>query len=44
MNVAVQNLKVKVKTIKKTPIDEKMEIENLEKRSGIANVSTTNKI
>ena len=43
-NAAIQNLKVKVKTIKKTLMEAKMEMKNLEKRSGIANVRITNKI
>ena len=44
LNEAVQDLKVEVKTIKKTQMEVNLEIENLGKRSGITDVSITNRI
>ena len=44
LNTAVQNLKVGVETIKKTQMEANMEMENLEKRSGITDVSITKRI
>ena len=44
MNKAVQDLKREVETIKKTQIEGTVEMENLGERSGITNVSITNKI
>jgi hypothetical protein len=44
LNKAVQDLKREVETIKKTQIEGTVEMENLGERSGITNVSITNKI
>ena len=44
LNKAVQDLKVEVETIKKTQMDTNLERENLEKWSGIMDVSITNSI
>jgi predicted nucleic acid-binding Zn-ribbon protein len=44
LNKAIQDLKVKVETIKKKQMEANLEMENLGKRSGIANVSITNRI
>ena len=44
MNKAIPDLKVKVKRIKKTQMEANLEMENLEKRSGIADVSITNRM
>ena len=44
MNKAIPDLKVKVKRIKKTQMEANLEMENLEKRSRIADVSITSKI
>jgi predicted nucleic acid-binding Zn-ribbon protein len=44
LNKAIQDLKVEVETIKKTQMEANLEVENLEKRSGITDVSITNTI
>jgi len=44
LNKAVQDLKVEVETIKKTQMEANLEMENLGKRSGITDVSITNRI
>ena len=44
MNKTIQDLKREVETIKKTQIEGTVEMENLGERSGITNVSITNKI
>ena len=44
LNKAVQDLKVEVKTIKKTQMEAIVERDNLGKRSGNTNVSITNRI
>ena len=44
LNKVIQDLKVEVETIKKTQMEATMEMENLRKRSGITDISTTNKI
>ena len=44
MNKAVQDLKVEVETIKKTQMKANLERENLEKWSGIMDVSITNSV
>jgi cell fate (sporulation/competence/biofilm development) regulator YmcA (YheA/YmcA/DUF963 family) len=44
LNKSVQDLKEEVETIKKTQREANLEMENLGKRSGITNVSITNRI
>jgi hypothetical protein len=44
LSKVIQDLKVEVETIKKTQMKANLEMENLEKRSGIAYVSITNRI
>jgi hypothetical protein len=44
LNQAVQDLKVEVETIKKTQMEANLEMENLGSRSGIRDVSITNRI
>ena len=44
LNKAIQDLKVEVETIKKTQMEANLEMENLGKRSGITDVSITNRI
>ena len=44
MHKGVQDLKVEVETIKKTQMEANLEMENLGKRSGITDVSITNRI
>ena len=44
LNKAIQDLKVKVETIKKTQMEANLEMENLGKRYGITDVSITNRI
>ena len=44
LNKVIQDLKVEVETIKKTQMEANLEMENLGKRSGITNVSITNRI
>jgi flagellar motility protein MotE (MotC chaperone) len=41
LNKVIQDLKVEVETIKKTQMEANLEMENLEKRSGITDVSPT---
>ena len=43
LNTVIQDLKVKVETIKKTQMEANLEMEDLGKRSGITAVSITNK-
>ena len=43
-NKVIQDIIVKVETIKKTQMKENLEIKNLGKRSGITDVSITNRI
>jgi hypothetical protein len=40
----IQDLDVKIETIKKTQMEINLEVENLEKRSGIIDVNITNRI
>ena len=44
MNKAIQDLKVKVETIKKSQMEANLEMEKLGKRSGITDVSIANRI
>ena len=44
LNKAIQDLKVEVETIKKTQMETNLEMENLGKRSGVIDVSITNRI
>jgi predicted nucleic acid-binding Zn-ribbon protein len=44
LNKAIQDLKVKVETIQKTRVEANPEMETLAKRSGIRDVSITNRI
>ena len=44
MNKAIKDLKVEVETLKKTQMEANLEMENLGNRSGITDVSITNKI
>ena len=44
LNKAIQDLKVERETIKKTQMEVNLEMENLGKRSGITDVSITNRI
>ena len=44
LNKVIQDLKVEVETIKKTQMEANLEMENLGKRSGITDVSITNRI
>jgi hypothetical protein len=44
LNKGIQDLKVEVATIRKTQMKANLEMENLRKRSGITDVSTTNRI
>ena len=44
LNKAVKDLKVAVETIKKTQMEANLEMENLGKRSGITDISITNRI
>jgi predicted nucleic acid-binding Zn-ribbon protein len=44
LNKAIQDLKVEVETIKETQMEANLEMENLGKRSGITDVSITNRI
>ena len=44
LNKMIQDLKVEVETIKKTQMEANLEMENLGKRSGITDVSITNRI
>ena len=43
LNKVIQDLKVEVETIKKTQMEANLEMENLGKRSGITDVSITNR-
>ena len=43
MNKVIQDLKVEVETIKKAQMEANLEMENLGKRSGITDVSITNR-
>jgi predicted nucleic acid-binding Zn-ribbon protein len=44
LNKAIQDLKGGVETIKKTQMEVNLEMENLGKRSGITDISITNRI
>jgi hypothetical protein len=44
LNKVIHDLKVEVETIMKTQMEKKQEMENLEKRSGITDLSITNRI
>ena len=44
LNKAFQDLEVEIETIKKTQMQANLEMENLRKRSGITNISITNRI
>jgi predicted RNase H-like nuclease (RuvC/YqgF family) len=44
LNKAIQDLKVKVETIKKTQMEANLEMEDLGKRSGITDISIINRI
>jgi hypothetical protein len=44
LNKAIQDLNMEVETTKKTQMEANLEMENLGKRSGITNVSITNRI
>ena len=44
LNNVIQDLKVEVETIKKTQMETNLEMENLRKRSGITDLSITNRI
>ena len=44
LSKVIQDLKVEVETIKKTQMEANLEMENLGKRSGITDVSITNRI
>jgi hypothetical protein len=44
LNKMIQDLRLEVETIKKTQMEAILEMENLGKRSGITNVSITNRI
>jgi hypothetical protein len=44
LNKAIQDLKVEVETIKKAQMETNLEMENLGKRSGVTDVSITNRI
>jgi predicted nucleic acid-binding Zn-ribbon protein len=44
LNKAVQDLKVEVETIKKTQMEVNLKMKNLGKRSGITDVSISNRI
>jgi predicted nucleic acid-binding Zn-ribbon protein len=44
LNKSFKDLKVEVETIKKTQVEANLKMENLEKRSGTADVSITNRI
>ena len=44
LNTSIQDLKVEVETVKKTQMETNLEIENLGKRSGITDVSITERI
>jgi hypothetical protein len=44
LNKAIQDLKVEVETVKKTQMEANLEMENLEKRSGITDISIANRI
>jgi uncharacterized coiled-coil protein SlyX len=44
MNKTIQDLKMEIETIKKSQRKTRLEIENLEKRSGVIDVSITNRI
>ncbi|KAL6030140.1 hypothetical protein STEG23_015549 [Scotinomys teguina] len=44
MNNTVQNLKIEIETIKKTQSEEKLETENLTKRTGTTDTSITNRM
>ena len=43
-NKAVQDIKMEVETIRKTQMEATLEMENLGKRSGITDISITNRI
>jgi hypothetical protein len=44
MNQNVQDLKMEIKIIKKSQIEETLEMKNLGKRSGVTDASITNRI
>ena len=44
MNQNIQNLKMKIETIKKSQRETILELENLGKRSGVIDASITNRI
>ena len=44
LNTSIQDRKVEVETVKKTQMETNLEIENLGKRSGITDVSITERI
>jgi predicted nucleic acid-binding Zn-ribbon protein len=44
MNKIIQDLKMEIKTIKKSQRETNLELENLEKRSGVIDASITNRI
>jgi predicted nucleic acid-binding Zn-ribbon protein len=44
MNKTIQDLKLKIETIKKSQREKTLELENLRKRSGVINSSITNRI
>jgi cell division protein FtsB len=44
LNKTIQDLKIELETMKKPQCETILEIENLEKRSGVIEVSITNKI
>ena len=44
LNKSIQDIKIEVETIKKTQMQANLEMENLEMRSGIADVSIANRI
>jgi predicted nucleic acid-binding Zn-ribbon protein len=44
LNKVIQNLKVEIETIKKTQMKANLEMENLGKRTGITDISITNRI
>ena len=44
LNKAIQDIKVEIETIKKAQMEANLEMENLGKRSGVTDVSITNRI
>ena len=44
LNTVIQDIKVEVETIKKTQMEANLEMENLGKRSGITDVTITNRL